>query len=567
MKADDISLWLRIAPAVFIAVLVVPAAAGLIGVLLPAFGYFPALGGSAFSLEHFRALWSSPGLLPSLLVTIWVGFAATLLSLFIVVALLAQFHGTAWLWLVRRILSPLLSVPHAAIAIGLAFVIAPSGLLFRLAAQAVPGLDRPPDLLIVHDELGLSLIAALVLKEVPFLFLMSLSALPQVNAHPQLAAARTMGYAPSIAWLKIVLPRLYPQIRLPVIAVLAYSLSVVDAALVVGPSTPPPLAVSVLKWMSDPQTSQRFLAAAGAVLMLVIAAVSVCLWLAAERLVKSSGLKWIEQGHRQQGARAVSVAAHSSGVIILLLIVLSGGALILWAFAENWPFPEIFPERLSGETWQAHASTIARPLANAAAIGLLATAVAAFLTLSLLERQVRCGSSTKWWTSQLLYVPLIVPQIAFLPGLHILLIALNLDSNILAVATGHLVFVLPYIYLSLSQPWSFFDDRYRQVALSMGASPLRVLLQVRLPMLLSAVLTAFAVGFAVSVGQYLPTLLLGAGRFPTITTEAVALASGGDRRLTALLAILQSLLPFAVFLAALFLPLALFHNRRGLRTA
>ena len=86
-------------------------------------------------------------------------------------------------------------------------------------------------------------------------------------------------------------------------------------------------------------------------------------------------------------------------------------------------------------------------------------------------------------------------------------------------------------------------------------------------MLLSAVLTAFAVGFAVSVGQYLPTLLLGAGRFPTITTEAVALASGGDRRLTGLLAILQSLLPFAVFLAALFLPLALFHNRRGLRTA
>ena len=42
-----------------------------------------------------------------------------------------------------------------------------------------------------------------------------------------------------------------------------------------------------------------------------------------------------------------------------------------------------------------------------------------------------------------------------------------------------------------------------------------------------SILTAAAVGFAVSVGQYLPTLLIGAGRLPTITTEAVALASGG----------------------------------------
>ncbi len=44
-------------------------------------------------------------------------------------------------------------------------------------------------------------------------------------------------------------------------------------------------------------------------------------------------------------------------------------------------------------------------------------------------------------------------------------------------------------------------------------------------------LTALAVGFAVSIGQYLPTLLLGWGRVPTITTEAVALSSGGDRRI------------------------------------
>jgi hypothetical protein len=50
-----------------------------------------------------------------------------------------------------------------------------------------------------------------------------------------------------------------------------------------------------------------------------------------------------------------------------------------------------------------------------------------------------------------------------------------------------------------------------------------------------AILTAAAVGFAVSVGQYLPTVLIGADRLSTIATEAVALSSGGNRRIIGML--------------------------------
>jgi putative thiamine transport system permease protein len=58
------------------------------------------------------------------------------------------------------------------------------------------------------------------------------------------------------------------------------------------------------------------------------------------------------------------------------------------------------------------------------------------------------------------------------------------------------------------------------------------------------------VGFSVSVVQYLPTLYVGAGRFATVTTEAVALASGGQRNLMAAFAWLQWLLPALVFALA-----------------
>ena len=103
--------------------------------------------------------------------------------------------------------------------------------------------------------------------------------------------------------------------------------------------------------------------------------------------------------------------------------------------------------------------------------------------------------------------------------------------------------MLPYVFLSLSDPWRAYDRRYEAVAAGLGKNRLATLLRVRMPMLLRAILTAAAVGFAVSVGQYLPTLLIGAGRLTTITTEAVALASGGNRRVIGVYAFLQLRLP------------------------
>jgi putative thiamine transport system permease protein len=110
-----------------------------------------------------------------------------------------------------------------------------------------------------------------------------------------------------------------------------------------------------------------------------------------------------------------------------------------------------------------------------------------------------------------------------------------------------------------------WDTRQGIVAGALGASPRRVFWSIRVPMLLGPILTACAVGMAVSVGQYLPTLLAGGGRVATLTTEAVALASGGDRRAIGVYGLLQTsaaLLPFA---AAIILPALIWRNRRGLQ--
>lgn len=163
----------------------------------------------------------------------------------------------------------------------------------------------------------------------------------------------------------------------------------------------------------------------------------------------------------------------------------------------------------------------------------------------------------------ILYLPLILPQITFLPGLQILLLSVGAGQGLWPVLLLHLVFVLPYMFLSLAGAYRAWDSRFATTALALGASPWRVLWRVRLPMLTRPVLTALAVGIAVSLGQYLPTLLASGGRLATLTTEALSIASGGDRRAIGVWATSLTLAAWAPFACAALLPRLLFRNRRG----
>lgn len=558
---------IRLAPALTLVLLIGPVAAGLIGTLLPAFGYLPAIGGRDLSLRAWTDLASTPGLARSIAVSLWVGWGTTAFSLFAVALITAAAQGTRAFAFARRALSPLLAIPHVALAIGLAFTIAPSGLLFRLGAPLVGGLDRPPDLLIVHDSLGLSLMGGLILKEIPFLFLMTLAALPQAQAERGMVVARTLGYGRIAGWFKVVFPRVYPQIRLPVLAVLAYGISVVDVAIVLGPTTPPTLPVQILDWINDPDLSFRFRASAAAVLQLALVAGSIALWLAVERLLAPAGRAWIESGIRSAGERTAVVAAACLGALLVGVVLVAFAAVALWSVAEIWRFPSILPAAFSFDNWREQGPRALALTGNSLAIAAMSALIALVLVVACLENEVRKGQRAGSRTLWLLYVPLLVPQVTFLLGLQVLLISTRLDETLFAAVLVHLTFVLPYVFLSLSDPWRAWDDRYRHVGLSLGASASRVLLAIRLPMLLRALMTAAAIGVAISIGQYLATVLVAGARWPTITTEAVTVSSGGDRRVLGVYALLQAVLPLLAFTLAVAVPGMVFRNRRGMKVA
>lgn len=542
-----------------------PVAAGLYGTVLPAFGHLPAAGLTGPSLEPFRDLLNWAGLPRAMLLSVTTGVLATVISLGIVMLITAGWSGTKPFRALERALSPLLSVPHAAAAFGLAFLIAPSGWLSRIASPTLTGWERPPDLLIVQDTWGLTMTAGLVIKEVPFLLLITLAALGQADATRSVTIAQALGYGRVTGWLKTVFPRVYAQIRPPIYVVLAYAMSVVDVAVILGPNTPPSLSVQIVKWMSDPDLAMRLVGASGALVQLALVIAALLVWRLGEHLVGRLGQRWIASGARGRADGLVAHGALAAGTICALSVLLGLIVLAIWSFAGFWGFPDALPDGFTWRNWMRFGPGTLEALGETALIAITVALIALILTIGCLEAEYRYGLSVSQRAVWLLYLPLLIPQTAFLPGLQTLMLGLGADSGRGPVMLAHLVFVLPYVFLSLADPFRAWDSRMGTIAAALRASPNGVLWRVRLPMLLRPILTALAVGLAVSVGQYLPTLLIGGGRVATLTTEAVALASGGDRRAIGVYGLMQTgaaLVPFAL---ALLIPALVWRNRRGLR--
>ena len=483
-----------------VGLVLLPIVPGLMKVLAP-----------ALHLAHWQALLADNQFPLALQATLLSAFGSTLLALVLALLLAATTYPDKGWHKLRQRLPWLLAFPHAAFAIGLAFLLAPSGWLARWLAPLFAW-TAPPAWVTVQDPYSITLTLALALKESWFLLWVLAALLGEQHISQQITVARSMGYGRWQAWWQLVVPQLLPRLGWPLLAVFAYSLSVVDMALILGPSTPPTLAVFGWQWFSDPQTAVQ---AKGSVLALLLLVLLLAGLLAGRglRLVLRgwlaipAGRRWmVRQGYIRRYLPTLLLAP---GWLALCM-------LLLWSLAGAWFFPAIWPQQLSLQGWwQADWQPLWTTLGLAAASVLLA------LPLALLW--LEWGPRAQGW----LYFPLILPALPMAMAQYHALLSLNLDNTASAVIWSHLAWVLPYTILMLSGAYRSFDVRLLLTARALGYSHWQACWRVKWPMLLRPILAAAGVGFAVSIAQYLPTLFAGGGRIETVTTEAVALSAGG----------------------------------------
>lgn len=519
-----------------------PTLIGLAGVFLSSLSYIPPLELNHLHLSAFSQVFQWQGIWHSLLLSAVTAIVSTYIACFITFSILQATWGNRFWRYIQSTLSVLVAMPHVAFAIGFAFLFAPTGLGMRvMESLAIWPIDHQDQSLsiLVKDPYGLGLICVLALKEVPFLLLMSIGVLQQMNVSQIEKVSASLGYNRAQTWMKCILPQWISKIRFPLYAVIAYSVSVVDLALILGPTHPPTFAMLLWQWFNEPDLMLFPRAAAGGVVLFCLA----FLLIAFVRLIEYT----LTQGFKSwqySGRFGFGLAGKTKYVLLLSLFFLVFPILILWSVAQRWRFPDLLPSRYSFRFWQAEAIGIQSNFETSLMIALIAGTFA--LLFAVIAHEYR-DRYTWHLPAYVIVIPMIVPQLSLLFGLQVGTLYFDNEYYLFWVCWSHVFFAFPYVYLSLDGPWRSYDQRLTRMALSLGKSPLYAWIHVKFPQLLTAVMMAWAMGISVSLAQYLPTLLLGAGRISTLTTEAVALSSGFDRRVTAIYALGQAILPFLFF--------------------
>lgn len=503
-----------------------------LAMLLPA-----ALDGKAW-----RMALAHPQLRPALALSLSSGIVSTLLALALCVVLLAGlYRSRAWHRL-QALAAAGLAVPHLAFAIGFGFLVMPSGLFARLLV----GGDVPPQWASVQDPWGAALTLALALKELPFLLTAGVAVLSRGDAalllRQQCRAAASLGHAPGSAFLRVVLPPLLAALRWPLVIVFVYGATVVDMALVLGPAQPPTLAVVIWHALNHAEAAVN---AAGLVMTLLLTA-ALALVLAVAALLGGRtrrAMHWLLTAGPSplQAPRGLAAVSGLAALAVLGLVLL---VIALLSLTPRWPYPVLLPPAFDLSAWMRVAPA---PLWLSLLLAAAATTAAVAMAVLWFETQ---APRRDRWVIGLALVALALPQLATAGGQYRLFLPWGLTGTLAGLFLAHLTPVAAYVLIVLAGPYRAFDGRYVAAARALAATRLSAWRRVKLPLLKAPLLIAAAIGFAVSIAQFVPAQLIAAGRFSTLPMEAVTLASGGNRPLTAAFALALSLPPMVAFLAA-----------------
>ena len=528
-------------------VLIVPITFGILGFLLPSFGYFPILDKHQFNLNYFYVSSNIPGISKSIILSFFTGFLSTVLALFFSQLIILSIFQSRVYSFIKTIISPLLALPHVTMAIGLVFIFSPSGLLLRIFSPWLTGFERPPNIFIIPDDYGFFLILGLVLKEIPFFILVSISAIEQFGARKFFNLGKSLQHTTFSVWCVLLFPLIYHRIRLIVFIVIAFAASVVDMSLLLAPSTPSTLAIQILQNYQSSEPKSLFIASNLALIQLLVILKLFLIWFLLEKLLSN---KYLFTFLVNAVSYKSNLIKYFTFTLILILSILSFLTIIssfLWGLGGNWYFPNLLPKNISFEVLTIFLNENKSLILISVFIPLIVS-ILSCLIVTLWVELTESLNKRNQFLEGLIFLPLLIPQISFLIGMQSFLIPLNFNNFLLPLIIVELFYVIPYSFIILAPSFRAISKDILKVASSLGKNRFERLILVKIPMIMPTFLLSIAIGMLVSFALYTPVYFIGAGRVTTLTVETLNLSLSGAKRDLGVATIFQIIIPIIILL-------------------
>jgi len=244
---------------------------------------------------------------------------------------------------------------------------------------------------------------------------------------------------------------------------------------------------------------------------------------------------------RLRGRRPMALSPFQRFYLIFVTLAVLGPfvPLVIASFAFRWSWPSLLPTAWwikARETarlplaWDYVFSTYSRvgpAIINTVAIALVVTLVCLVLCLPAARVIARENFRGKGAVEFFLLTPLMVPEIAIGLGILVTFIQLGLAGTFVGIVLAHLIPTIPYMVRTLTSVFQGLSKDYEEQSLVLGASPLKTLWHVTVPMIMPGILAGSLFAFLISTNIFLLTFFVGRGGINTLPTLLFAKISYG----------------------------------------
>lgn len=102
-------------------------------------------------------------------------------------------------------------------------------------------------------------------------------------------------------------------------------------------------------------------------------------------------------------------------------------------------------------------------------------------------------------------LPIINSEIVMAVSLMLFFVTFKFPAGYIRIIIGHIAFCTPYVVLSVMPKLAQMDPNVYEAALDLGASPIKALFKVMLPMLAPGIVSGFVLSFTLSMDDFIIT--------------------------------------------------------------
>ncbi len=219
---------------------------------------------------------------------------------------------------------------------------------------------------------------------------------------------------------------------------------------------------------------------------------------------------------------AAVLREHGFGIValVILTLVILGPlySVVLWAFAERWAYPSLIPTQFGFKFWE---MTFARADIKAAlpfsiVLAFTVTAISACICLPASYAFARLQFRGRQMLLLSFLATNAFPRFGLYVSIAVIFFRLNLIGTVPGVIAIQLVNTLLLMIWIPTAAFQGIDRSLEEAALDVGASPLRVFVQITMPLVMPALSAALLLTFVNTFYEAQGALIVGLPRVVTM---------------------------------------------------